>query len=90
MFDQPEPVRAALSQQHQSFRKIKGDQVRWTKMGKTKSSCDECFALQHERKGAGWPRNLASMKRTLTRSKVPSVLLLCSMHTELWKEVDAG
>lgn len=88
MFDQPEPVKAVLSQQYQVARKAKGDKIRWTRMAKSRVSCDECFAVQHENKGAGWPRNLATMKRTHTRSNVTTFLALCGMHGELWKERD--
>lgn len=84
LFPEPEPVRVRLSKMYAHCVKRRGTQIRWSTF-KTRATCDECFAVQHEDRGTGWPRNTAITRRTSGEH----VLLLCGMHAELWKEKDA-
>ena len=49
-------------------------------------SCDECFALQHETRGAAGHRADARFRRTVANGG--PVLLLCSRHAASWHERD--
>lgn len=60
---------------------------RYTKIvAKTQPACDECFAEQHETRGASGQRLEAKVRRTI---KQGAALNLCRIHEELWKRRDS-
>jgi hypothetical protein len=63
-----------------------GRKPRWTVAKlKTPPSCDECFAVQWESKGAFSPRADVKHRRTF---KDGTMLGLCNLHADAWHERD--
>lgn len=81
----PEPAARALSRLYATDKYRAHAAVRWTAY-KARADCQECFAEQHENRGAGWPRNPA---RWIRSTKGVPNLMLCSVHQSLWKTRDA-
>ena len=63
---------------------------KWANLSTTTIPCDECFALQHESRGAYGSRHQAKRRRTLppTRQREGTVLNLCRSHAMSWQERD--
>ncbi|MGZ9829967.1 hypothetical protein ACXYTP_23925 [Tsukamurella ocularis] len=53
---------------------------------KQATTCDECFASQHESRGEFGPRRRVVATRTMPDK---TRLYLCREHTDLWKALDA-
>jgi hypothetical protein len=64
LFPAPEPVVYRLSRLYATDEYRAQGTVRWSAY-KAKADCDECFAVQHEERGTGWPRNPARWRRHL-------------------------
>lgn len=87
LFPQPKKETASLSQQfaHGEYRAGPGVKVKWTRRApRTRADCDECAALQHETRGAYWPRRQVRVRRAVHGT----TLDLCPLHAAAWKDRD--
>lgn len=89
MFPEPEQAPLELSQMWAGdmFRATVGE-VKWTQIkNKIPVECMECFARQHETKGASGPRRNAKVRRRIVKAP-GSELPLCREHEMLWRRRD--
>lgn len=63
---------------------------KYTKLSTSTIPCDECFALQHETRGAYGSRHSAKERRVLaaTQQRESSTINLCRGHAAVWHERD--
>lgn len=88
LFPKPEAEPPRLSERYAfgEYRAGPGIKVGWNAFKpRRRADCDECTALQHETKGAYWPRRQARHRRTMGNTR----LELCGAHTAAWKDRDA-
>lgn len=87
LFPQPDKDLPRLSQEFANgeHRAGPGVKVKWTRRAtRSRADCDECTALQHETRGAYWPRRQVRNRRSVNGN----TLDLCSAHAAAWKDRD--
>jgi hypothetical protein len=87
LFPKPEKQTPALSTMfaHGEYRAGPGVKVKWTRRApRGTADCDECAALQHETRGAFWPRRQVRVRRSVNGT----TLELCAAHAVAWKNRD--